>query len=235
MNMTEEIQKNFDVAHEKVVSVIADYVSGGYIDTLAKLLVYVGDAKAEETLGKLPEPVQASVREVYEKLSDKKLTDPEILSPAMRVLKDAQFYGKTLCNEVAAELSSDNKNELINSTEELFNQDPLISLSVEKHLITFDIITKLDDRAVQKMLREVDQQELAKALKGADVEIQEKIFRNMSRRAATMLKEDMEFMGPVRVADINDSRDKIIKTILNLEANGDIVISSFGDETALVN
>ena len=233
--MTEEIQKNFDGAHEKVVSVIADYVSGGYIDTLAKLLFYVGDAKAEETLGKLPEPVQASVREAYEKLSDKKLTDPEILSPAMRVLKDAQFYGKTLCNEVAAELSSDNKNELINSTEELFNQDPLISLSVEKHLITFDIITKLDDRAVQKMLREVDQQELAKALKGADVEIQEKIFRNMSRRAATMLKEDMEFMGPVRVADINDSRDKIIKTILNLEANGDIVISSFGDETALVN
>ena len=233
--MTEEIQKNFDVAHEKVVSVIADYFAGGYIDTLAKLLVYVGDAKAEETLGKLPEPVQASVREVYEKLSDKKLTDPEILSPAMRVLKDAQFYGKTLCNEVAAELSSDNKNELINSTEELFNQDPLISLSVEKHLITFDIITNLDDRAVQKMLREVDQQELAKALKGADVEIQEKIFRNMSRRAATMLKEDMEFMGPVRVADINDSRDKIIKTILNLEANGDIVISSFGDETALVN
>ena len=233
--MTEEIQKSFDAAHEKVVSVIADYVSGGYIDTLAKLLVYVGDAKAEETLGKLPEPVQASVREAYEKHSDKKLTDPEILSPAMRVLKDAQFYGKTLCNEVAADLSSDNKNELINSTEELFNQDPLISLSVEKHLLTFDIITKLDDRAVQKMLREVDQQELAKALKGADVEIQEKIFRNMSRRAATMLKEDMEFMGPVRVADINDSRDKIIKTILNLEANGDIVISSFGDETALVN
>lgn len=233
--MTEEIQKNFDAAHEKVVSVIADYIAGGYLDTLAKLLVYIGDAKAGETLGKLPEPVQASVREAYEKLSDKKLTDPEILSPAMRVLKDAQFYGKTLCNEVAADLSSDNKNELINSTEELFNHDPLISLSVEKHLLTFDIITKLDDRAVQKMLREVDQQELAKALKGADVEIQEKIFRNMSRRAATMLKEDMEFMGPVRVADINDSRDKIIKTILNLEANGDIVISSFGDETALVN
>ena len=233
--MTEEIQKSFDAAHEKVVSVIADYVSGGYIDTLAKLLVYVGDAKAEETLAKLPEPIQTQVREAYKKLSNKNLTDPEILSPAMRVLKDAQFYGKTLCNEVAADLSSDNKNELINSTEELFNQDPLISLSVEKHLLTFDIITKLDDRAVQKMLREVDQQELAKALKGADVEIQEKIFRNMSRRAATMLKEDMEFMGPVRVADINDSRDKIIKTILNLEANGDIVISSFGDETALVN
>ena len=198
-------------------------------------LIYIGETKAEESLANLPEPIQEQVHMAYKKLSNKKITDPEILSPAMRVLKDGLFYGKPLCEEVAADLTSDEKKELLSASEDLFNLDPLIVLSIEKHLLTFDIITKLDDRAVQKMLREVDQQELAKALKGADVEIQEKIFRNMSRRAATMLKEDMEFMGPVRVADINDSRDKIIKTILNLEANGDIVISSFGDETALVN
>ena len=233
--MTEEIQKSFEATHEKVVSVIADYVAGGYVDTLAKLLIYIGETKAEESLANLPEPIQEQVHMAYKKLSNKKITDPEILSPAMRVLKDGLFYGKPLCEEMAADLTSDEKKELLSASEDLFNLDPLIVLSIEKHLLTFDIITKLDDRAVQKMLREVDQQELAKALKGADVEIQEKIFRNMSRRAATMLKEDMEFMGPVRVADINDSRDKIIKTILNLEANGDIVISSFGDETALVN
>lgn len=233
--MTEEIQKSFEATHEKVISVIADYVAGGYVDTLAKLLIYIGETKAEESLANLPEPIQEQVHMAYKKLSNKKITDPEILSPAMRVLKDGLFYGKPLCEEVAADLTSDEKKELLSASEDLFNLDPLIVLSIEKHLLTFDIITKLDDRAVQKMLREVDQQELAKALKGADVEIQEKIFRNMSRRAAIMLKEDMEFMGPVRVADINDSRDKIIKTILNLEANGDIVISSFGDETALVN
>ena len=232
--MTEEIQKRFDAAHEKVVSVIADYVAGGYVETLAKLLVYIGERKAGETLAKLPEPTQAEVREAYTKLSDKKLTDPEILSPAMRVLKDAKFYGKPLCDEVAADLSSDNKHELLNSTDDLFNQDPLISLSIEKHLLTFDVITRLDDRAVQKMLREVNQMELAKALKGADEETQKKIFRNMSKRAANMLQEDMEFMGPVRLADVNESRDKIIKIILNLEANGDIVISSYWDGNALV-
>ena len=233
--MTEEIQKSFEATHEKVISVIADYVAGGYVDTLAKLLIYIGETKAEESLANLPEPIQEQVHMAYKKLSNKKITDPEILSPAMRVLKDGLFYGKPLCEEMAADLTSDEKKELLSASEDLFNLDPLIVLSIEKHLLTFDIITKLDDRAVQKMLREVDQQELAKALKGADVEIQEKIFRNMSRRAAIMLKEDMEFMGPVRVTDINDSRDKIIKTILNLEANGDIVISSFGDETALVN
>lgn len=232
--MTEEIQKSFDAAHEKVVSIIADYVAGGYVETLAKLLVYIGDTKAEETLAKLPEPVQEQVREAYKKLSNKKLTDPEILSPAMRVLKDAQFYGNPLCDAVAAALTSDEKNEILGASDDLFNQDPLITLSIEKNLITFDIITKLDDRATQKWLREVDQQELAKSLKGADEEIQNKVFRNMSKRAASMLKEDMEFMGPVRVADVNEARDRIIKIILRLEENGDIVIASFGDERALV-
>ena len=232
--MTEEIQKSFDAAHEKVVSIIADYVAGGYVETLAKLLVYIGDTKAEETLAKLPEPVQEQVREAYKKLSNKKLTDPEILSPAMRVLKDAQFYGNPLCDAVAAALTSDEKNEILGASDDLFNQDPLITLSIEKNLITFDIITKLDDRATQKWLREVDQQELAKSLKGADEEIQNKVFRNMSKRAASMLKEDMEFMGPVRVADVNEARDRIIKIILRLEENGDIVIASFGDERSLV-
>ena len=213
--MTEEIQKNFDAAHEKVVSVIADYVAGGYVETLAKLLVYIGEYKAEETLAKLPEPVQSQVRETYKKLSNMKPVNPEIMASAMRVLKDARFYGKPLCDEVATDLSSDNKNELINSTDELYDQDPLISLSVEKHLLTFDVITRLDDRSIQKMLREVDQMELAKSLKGADEEIQKKIFRNMSKRAANMLQEDMEFMGPVRLADVNEARDKIIKIILN--------------------
>ena len=232
--MTEEIQKNFNAAHEKVVSVIADYVAGGYTETLAKLLVYIGKDKAEETLAKLPEPVQSQVREAYKKLSNMKPVNPEIMASAMRVLKDAQFYGKPLCDEVATDLSSDNKNELINSTDELYDQDPLISLSVEKHLLTFDVITRLDDRAIQKMLREVDQMELAKSLKGADEEIQKKIFRNMSKRAANMLQEDMEFMGPVRLADVNEARDEIIKIILNLEANGDIVISSYWDGNSLV-
>ena len=232
--MTEEIQKNFNAAHEKVVSVIADYVAGGYTETLAKLLVYIGKDKAEETLAKLPEPVQSQVREAYKKLSNMKPVNPEIMASAMRVLKDAQFYGKPLCDEVATDLSSAAKNELINSTDDLFNQDPLISLSVEKHLLTFDVITRLDDRAIQKMLREVDQMELAKSLKGADEEIQKKIFRNMSKRAANMLQEDMEFMGPVRLADVNEARDEIIKIILNLEANGDIVISSYWDGNSLV-
>lgn len=82
----------------------------------------------------------------------------------------------------------------------------------------------LDDRSIQKVLREVDNIDLATALKGAGGEVQERIFCNMSQRAATMLREDMEFMGPARKCDIEEAQVKIVKTIRRLEKDGDIVI-----------
>ena len=94
----------------------------------------------------------------------------------------------------------------------------------------FEDIVMLDDRAIQKVLRDTDQQELAKALKGANEETAEKIYRNMSKRAAGMLQEDMEFMGPVRKCDVLEARDKICKLIRRLEDNGDIVISRGGED-----
>jgi lysine/ornithine N-monooxygenase len=91
--------------------------------------------------------------------------------------------------------------------------------------LRFDSIMVLDDRAVQKLLREVDSIELAKALKGADETIQEKIFKNMSKRAVQMLKEDMEYMGPVRKKDVEKSQENILNILRHLEETGEIVIS----------
>jgi flagellar motor switch protein FliG len=89
--------------------------------------------------------------------------------------------------------------------------------------LKFDIILNLDDRALQKVLREVDYQELAKALEGEKESVKEKIFRNMSERAALMLKEDMEFMGPVGIRDAKKSQEKIMALIRHLEQTGEIV------------
>jgi hypothetical protein len=91
--------------------------------------------------------------------------------------------------------------------------------------LRFDMITTLDDRAVQKVLREIDSQKIAKALKVENKAVQEKIFNNMSKRAARMLKDDMEFMGPVRIKDVRESQEKILNIIRHLEQTGEIVIS----------
>jgi hypothetical protein len=89
----------------------------------------------------------------------------------------------------------------------------------------FGVILSLDDRAVQRVMRELDSQELAVALKGEDEAIQQKIFRNMSKRAAQMLQEDMEFIGPVRKGDVRKNQEKIVAVIRHLEQTGEIVIS----------
>jgi beta-galactosidase beta subunit len=88
----------------------------------------------------------------------------------------------------------------------------------------FDIVLKLDDRSIQKVFREVDSQNLAKALKGANEAIQDKIFRNMSQRATTMLKEDMEYMGPIHKTEVLENQEKILDITRRLEETGEIVI-----------
>jgi hypothetical protein len=91
--------------------------------------------------------------------------------------------------------------------------------------LRFDIIETLDDRAIQKVLREIDSQDLAKALKGENDAVREKIFNNMSKRAAQMLKEDMEFMGRIRIKDVKESQEKILSIIRHFKQTGEIVIT----------
>jgi len=95
--------------------------------------------------------------------------------------------------------------------------------------VKFDIILKIDDRSIQKIMREVDSQELALALKSESMEVQNKIFKNMSKRAACMLKEDMEYMGPVRLKDVEKAQEKIIAVIHHLESTAEIIIAAEGE------
>jgi flagellar motor switch protein FliG len=101
---------------------------------------------------------------------------------------------------------------------------------IKKRMFVFEDIVMLDDRAIQKVLKEVDNQELSKALKAVDTEVQEKIFRNMSKRAAAMLKDDMEFMGPTRLKDVEESQQKVVAIIRRLEDAGEIVIARAGED-----
>jgi hypothetical protein len=97
--------------------------------------------------------------------------------------------------------------------------------------LEFDIVLELDNRAIQKMLREVNSQNIAKALKGEKEAVQERIFSNMTERAARMMKEDMEYMGPVRNIDVKESQEKMLNVIRRLEEIGEIVIPYAKGET----
>ena len=108
--------------------------------------------------------------------------------------------------------------------------EPELAEEIRKKMFVFEDILVLDDRAIQRVLRDVDNNDLAIALKGSNEEVQNVIFNNQSKRLATMIKEDMEFMGPVRMKDVEEAQQKIVNIIRKLEESGEIVISRGGGD-----
>jgi flagellar motor switch protein FliG len=118
--------------------------------------------------------------------------------------------------------------------EHLEDSEPELADTIKGMMFIFEDIVMLDDRAIQAIMREVDMKELGVALKGVKPEVQQKIYQNMSERAMAMLKEDMEFMGPVRVKAVEEAQQKIVGAIRKLEESGEIVLSRGGEEEMLV-
>lgn len=222
--LIEKVRARFDAANQKTFNIIEDFIAGGYEENLARLLIYLPDERRRLALQKLPENVREKVSSILNTFGEKKNSDPDIMSAVGTVLKNADFYGEKAAHEIIqngdiyflSAIESENKN--------LFEVNPLLSMNVEYYLVNMNVLIDLDDRSLQKWLREVETQDLAKALKETDAEVQNKIFRNMSQRAAAMLREDMEFMGPIRKSDVLETQKKLIGILKRLNEEGEIVI-----------
>ena len=221
-----KIAECFDEANDKTFSIIEDFISSGYIENLAKILIYLPEARRKSALQKLPKEVQEKVSALLDSYSQKKNCDADVLSAVGFVLKKSGFYGAKAAREVLGEKDALFMAMMRERAGSLFAENPLLSMNLEHHLTSMEILTQVDDRGVQKWLRDVSNDELAKALKGASIDVQDKVFRNMSHRAAAMLQEDMEYMGPVRKSDILESQKKVMAILKKLEEDGEIVISS---------
>ncbi|MBC7105640.1 MAG: flagellar motor switch protein FliG, partial [Firmicutes bacterium] len=113
-------------------------------------------------------------------------------------------------------------------------EDPMLAEEVRKRMFVFEDIVKLDDLSIQRVLREVQSKDLALAMRGANDDVRERIFRNMSKRASEMLRDELQYMGPVRLRDVEEAQQRIVKVIRNLEESGEIVISRGGEDAVLV-
>jgi len=185
-------------------------------------------------LQNLPHEVQS---DVAKRIATMDRTSPEVLREVERVLEkklstlSSEDYtaagGVPSIVEILNLVDRASEKQIIEQLEE---QDPELAEEIKKRMFVFEDIVLLDDKAVQKVLREVDQQELSKALKSVDAEVQDKIFHNMSKRAASMLKEDMEFMGKQRLKDVEEAQQKIVAIIRKLEESGEIVVARAGED-----
>jgi len=233
--LTSSLQvRPFDFIRRTDPAHLLNFVQQEYPQTIALILAYLEPQKAATILQNLPNEIQP---EVSKRLATMDRTSPDVLREVERVLEkklstlSSEDYtaagGVDAIVEILNLVDRSSEKAIIETLEE---DDPELAEEIKKRMFVFEDIVMLDDRAIQKVLREVDQQELAKALKAVDTEVQDKIFRNMSKRAASMLKEDMEFMGPVRLKDVEESQQKIVSVIRRLEDSGEIVIARSGDD-----
>lgn len=113
-------------------------------------------------------------------------------------------------------------------------EEPELADEIRRKMFVFEDILTLDDRSIQRVLREVDNNELAVALKASNEEVQNVVFNNLSKRLAAMIREDMEFMGPVRLKDVEEAQQKIVNIIRKLEDSAEIIISRGGGDEIVV-
>ena len=237
--LTSSLQvRPFDFIRRTDPAHLLNFVQQEYPQTILLILAYLEPQKAATILQNLPAEIQP---EVSKRLATMDRTSPEVLREVERVLEkklstlSSEDYtaagGVDSIVEILNLVDRSSEKAIIETLEE---DDPELAEEIKKRMFVFEDIVMLDDRAIQKVLREVDTQELAKALKSVDTEVQDKIFRNMSKRAASMLKEDMEYMGPVRLKDVEESQQKIVSVIRRLEDSGEIVIARSSDDEMVV-
>jgi len=237
--LTSSLQvRPFDFNRRTDPSHLLNFIQGEHPQTIALILAYLDAAKAAQILSGLSHQIQA---DVAKRIATMDRTSPDVLREVERVLERklstlaSEDYtsagGIDSIVEVLNQVDRGTEKIIIEALEE---EDPELAEEIKKRMFVFEDIVLLDDRSIQKVLREVDTQDLAKALKGVDTEVQEKIFRNMSKRASSLLREDMDFMGPIRLRDVEESQQKIVNIIRKLEEAGDIIVARAGEEELVV-
>lgn len=213
---------------------ILNVIANEHPQTVALILAYLPADTAGQVLSSLPEELQAEVA-MRVALMDR--TAPEVIREIEHVLErklssviNQDFTsagGIKALVEVLGKVDRGTEKVILESLEE---QNAELADEVRRLMFLFEDVVLLDDRSIQLVLREVDGKDLAVALKGTADDVQAKIFGNMSQRAAENVKEDLQYMGPVRVSQVEEAQQKIVAVIRRLEENGAIIIARGGDD-----
>ena len=219
---------------------LINFMQGEHPQVIALVLAYLPTDRSSELLQELPEEVQA---EVSVRIALMERTAPDVLQEVEGVLRGRIGSVFAPRQELTAAGGIDSVVELLRKVdlqtektilEGLERTDPETANEVRKRMFVFENITLLDDRSIQRVMREVDSKDLALALKGAVEDVKSHITRNMSERAGKMLIEDMEALGPVRMRQVEEAQGRIVGTIRRLEEAEEIFVMRGGEEEMLV-
>lgn len=230
--------KPFDFARKAEPSQLLNFIQNEHPQTIALILSYLSSEQSGQILSALP---QAKQSEVAQRIATMDRTSPEIIREVEEVLegKLSSLVSQDYTTAGGIESIVDILNSVDRGTEKnimdtLEIEDAELAEEIRKRMFVFEDIINLDSTSIQRFIREIDNNDLAVALKGATEEVAEVIYGNMSKRMAEMIKEDMEFMGPVRLRDVEEAQQKIVNIIRKLEEAGEIIIARGGGDEIIV-
>jgi flagellar motor switch protein FliG len=214
------------------------FIQDEHPQTIALILAHLPSQKASEILVGLPSQKQI---EVVKRVANMEQTNPEVIKEVERGLEHrlSDIVSQTFEKAGGVDTVAEILNLADRSTEKgimegLEAEDPDLVEQIRRLMFVFEDILLVNDKGIQSVLKEVDNEELALALKTASEELKQKIFKNMSERAAQLIQEDMQYMGPVRVSDVEAAQQKIVDIVRRLEDAGEIIIAGRGGEKEMV-
>lgn len=230
--------KPFEFVRKTDATQLLSFIQDEHPQTIALILSYLSPSQAAVIVSALPPDRQA---DVARRIATMDRTSPDVIKEVEKILESKLA---NLVNQDYTVIGGvDAVVEILNTVdrgtekhimETLEIEEPELADEIRKKMFVFEDILLLDDRAIQRVLRDVDNNDLEIALKGANEQVQTAIFNNLSKRLAAMIREDMDFMGPVRMKDVEEAQQKIVNIIRKLEDAGEIVISRGGGDEIIV-
>lgn len=214
------------------------FIQDEHPQTIALILCHLSHHKASEILVGLAMEKQL---EVIKRIANMEQTNPEVIREVERGLESRLSNMLMQSMEKAGGVPT--VSEILNLTdratektimEGLESDDPDLVEEIRRLMFVFEDIKLVNDKGIQAVLKEIENDELSLSLKTASEQLKQKIFNNMSERAASMVKEDMEFMGPVRVSDVENAQQRIVDIVRRLEESGDVMIEGRGGDSEMI-
>ena len=237
--LTSSLQvRPFDFARKADAGQILNFIQNEHPQTIALILSYLDSVQAGQILSELPQEVQA---DIARRIAMMDSTSPEIINEVEQILERklsatvTQDYTQTGGIEAVVDVL----NGVDRATERtildaLEIQDPELAEEIKKRMFVFEDIVTLDNRAIQRVIRDCENEDLMLALKVSSDEVKEIVFKNMSTRMVETFKDEMEFMGPVRLRDVEEAQSRIVAIIRRLEEAGEIVVARGGGDDIIV-
>mgnify|MGYP003472312946 FL=1 len=237
--LTSSLQvRPFDFARKADPSQIFNFIQNEHPQTIALILSYLDPTQAGIILSSLPQEVQA---DIAKRIAVMDSTSPEVISEIESVLE--RKLSSTVTQDYTETGGIDAVVEVLNGVDRqtektildaLEIQDPELAEEIKKRMFVFEDIVTLDNRSIQRVIRDCENEDLLLSMKVSSDEVKEIIFRNMSQRMAETFREEMEIMGPVRLRDVEDAQSRIVAVTRRLEDAGEIIIARGGGDDVIV-